>query len=958
MAVIFSLSALAAFILIIVCLSDYNRQKWLQIRFSPILFLIGLTLLIRFLLINVNSGYVNDINTFQFWADALYEKGLGSFYQQDFFSDYPPGYMYVLWVVGAIKSLLDLNSEAYNVLIKIPAIICDTVAVAVIYRVAIKKAKSGVAFLLALAYALNPAVILDSSIWGQVDAVHTLAMLLSVYTLTEKRRELSYLLYGVSILIKPQSLVLAPIYIFDALEAVFFEAENLNRSLRAALMIFLRWILTLVILILLMLPFVPNLSFKPIIKQYIDTLSSYPYASVNAYNLFAFVGGNWKNAGDIFIWGLSYEICGYIFIFLITLFSLFILYLGRHCKSSKFFVSGALYSLTFLLSVRMHERYLFPALIFFLLAFIYRRDKNFMLFYGGYSLITFVNCADIIHLLQNENNMELIEVSMPVISLLNIILCGIMVIVSILVYKNNNAYKSEACDLPIEREYIPMESSSPPLTLHRRDIMAISILICVYTPIAFINLGDTQFPQTAWIAAENQFVVFQQSKTAIIKSIGILLGSRHDKRYKISASDNLSHWRAIVDIDENMPFAWEFHEVDISEQYIRLDSLDNDLMIQELAFLDEEKESVPVKIVESDHLEKSHLLINDFSQTDPLISSNPEFLCDEQDLIAHERTNLNGTYFDEIYHARTAYEFVHHLTVYEWTHPPLGKAMISLGILLFGMTPFGWRFTGALVGVLMIPVIYILAKKLFLKTRWAFFAAFLFTFDFMHFAQTRISTIDVYVTFFVMLMYLFMAFYLSLNIFEPGRIRKHGTLIRSLIYLFLCGLCAGLACAAKWQGVYAMLGLPVLFFYSINKRRLEFISHKCVKNVTESNIDFFPQYATITLAMCVIFFIIIPIVIYTLSYVPYLRTPGKEGIKAIIQNQKDMFGYHSDLESTHPYSSYWFQWPLMMRPIYYYAGTLANGLRTGITSFGNPAVWWTGIAAFFYCVRRQSKQFS
>jgi dolichyl-phosphate-mannose--protein O-mannosyl transferase len=381
-------------------------------------------------------------------------------------------------------------------------------------------------------------------------------------------------------------------------------------------------------------------------------------------------------------------------------------------------------------------------------------------------------------------------------------------------------------------------------------------------------------------------------------------------------------------------------------------------MIQELAFLDEEKESVPVKIVESDHLEKSHLLINDFSQTDPLISSNPEFLCDEQDLIAHERTNLNGTYFDEIYHARTAYEFVHHLTVYEWTHPPLGKAMISLGILLFGMTPFGWRFTGALVGVLMIPVIYILAKKLFLKTRWAFFAAFLFTFDFMHFAQTRISTIDVYVTFFVMLMYLFMAFYLSLNIFEPGRIRKHGTLIRSLIYLFLCGLCAGLACAAKWQGVYAMLGLPVLFFYSINKRRLEFISHKCVKNVTESNIDFFPQYATITLAMCVIFFIIIPIVIYTLSYVPYLRTPGKEGIKAIIQNQKDMFGYHSDLESTHPYSSYWFQWPLMMRPIYYYAGTLANGLRTGITSFGNPAVWWTGIAAFFYCVRRQSKQFS
>ena len=35
----------------------------------------------------------------------------------------------------------------------------------------------------------------------------------------------------------------------------------------------------------------------------------------------------------------------------------------------------------------------------------------------------------------------------------------------------------------------------------------------------------------------------------------------------------------------------------------------------------------------------------------------------------------------------------------------------------------------------------------------------------------------------------------------------------------------------------------------------------------------------------------------------------------------------------------------MKRPIWYYSNTLANGLKEGISSFGNPLVWWVGIAA-------------
>lgn len=65
-----------------------------------------------------------------------------------------------------------------------------------------------------------------------------------------------------------------------------------------------------------------------------------------------------------------------------------------------------------------------------------------------------------------------------------------------------------------------------------------------------------------------------------------------------------------------------------------------------------------------------------------------------------------------------------------------------------------------------------------------------------------------------------------------------------------------------------------------------------------------------------------------------------------------MFSYHSKLESEHAYSSRWYQWPIMTRPIWYYSGQTAEGLYEGISAFGNPLVWWVGIPAFMYMIYR------
>ena len=309
----------------------------------------------------------------------------------------------------------------------------------------------------------------------------------------------------------------------------------------------------------------------------------------------------------------------------------------------------------------------------------------------------------------------------------------------------------------------------------------------------------------------------------------------------------------------------------------------------------------------------------------------------------------NGTYFDEIYHARTAYEFIHHDTVYEWTHPPLGKVLISLGIRIFGMNPFGWRIVGTLFGIFMVPMMYIFAKRAFKYTWLAAVTCILFTFDCMHFAQTRIATIDVYVTFFIICMYYYMFKYYSMSFYDTK-------LTKTFIPLGICGVGMGLAIASKWTGIYAAAGLAVIFFITLYRRFSEYryaledpkgstngISHKYI-------IENFKPYALKTVVFCCIFYVLIPIVIYCLSYIPYLGAPNMHGIKSILDNQSAMYNYHSKLVAEHGFASNWYQWPIIYRPIWYYSGDTGTGLKEGISSFGNPAVWWAGIAAFVYQV--------
>ena len=91
----------------------------------------------------------------------------------------------------------------------------------------------------------------------------------------------------------------------------------------------------------------------------------------------------------------------------------------------------------------------------------------------------------------------------------------------------------------------------------------------------------------------------------------------------------------------------------------------------------------------------------------------------------------------------------------------------------------------------------------------------------------------------------------------------------------------------------------------------------------------------------------IPVCIYTLSYIPFRDNTGAGLFARMARNQQTMFNYHSKLVSQHDYASRWYEWPILKRPVWYYSGHPSALVSEGISAFGNPLVWWAGIPAFF-----------
>ena len=864
---------------------------------ASLLFLGALSL--RLYLGYSSEGFTTDLDTFKSWANLANSVGFGQIYHEDIFLDYPPGYLYVLVFLEKLRLLLGLpmESQAYSLLIKMPSILADLLCGGAVLLLAQRKLGEKSALLLSGAYLFCPAVFLNSAQWGQADSFCTAILLGSLLLLCQERYIPSAVLYGLSIACKPQMFIFAPLYLFFALKRRRFGMLGLGVLLAVGT------------LLLTALPFTQDFNFLWLLERYQSTLDYYSFYSVNAYNFWSLIGWNWKalpaglagDALDLLGAVIATVLCG-VWVF------------RSKSRAVVFYCPALLMAAMYAFSVKMHERYLFPALLFLLLSFVFTQDKGMLRAFALCAVAHYANVAYVLWQFREYYNSYNPNTGLTLaLSAMQLAALGYAVWVGARVFLRGDVRPGEAPQPgPL------LDRSAVDSRFYRRDWAALLLVTLAYACFAFSHLGDTQTALTSWTPQQGESVVLEaDGECATLTYLpGIAPDSAHyaarvGVNIQVETSQDGETWTDCGTLTDGSDFAWKQYQLSTPGRYVRLTALDGSVTLNEAS-----------------------LFYTGTRVQATVLSRDPaaQALVDEQQVVPAYTTYENSTYFDEIYHARTAYEHILGLEPYENTHPTLGKLIISLGIRIFGMNPFGWRFMGALFGVLMLPVLYHLLKQLFGRTRLCTAGTLLFAFDFMHFTQTRIATIDTYAVFFLLLMCDAMLVFLRRDLLRDSWKKL-------LPPLLACGVFTGLGIAAKWTAAYGALGLAALFFGKL------LFTYWNARRRGEETVPLLMKCGKLC-AWCCLFFLALPFGIYFGAFLPITTLSHNTGNLwgAFWNYQVTMFRYHSTLEATHSFASPWYEWPLDIRPIWYFAGDTQEGYST-ISAFGNPLLWWAGIPA-------------
>ena len=137
--------------------------------------------------------------------------------------DYPPVYLYGLKGLGAgwqslFGALPEAGSLASRFLLKLPPVLADLLGAWVLFRLALPHLGRRRSLLVLSAYAFNPATTFNSAVWGQVDSLLGLLLLLAAWAVARERVELGFAVLTAACLFKIQAVVVVPAL---ALAAVF-----------------------------------------------------------------------------------------------------------------------------------------------------------------------------------------------------------------------------------------------------------------------------------------------------------------------------------------------------------------------------------------------------------------------------------------------------------------------------------------------------------------------------------------------------------------------------------------------------------------------------------------------------------------------------------------------------------------------------------------------------------------
>ena len=438
--------------------------------------------------------------------------------------------------------------------------------------------------------------------------------------------------------------------------------------------------------------------------------------------------------------------------------------------------------------------------------------------------------------------------------------------------------------------------------LNKIDFITILIIVLLYSFLSFYRLGSNISPNTFERVNKNDKLLIELKEMDDVIKFKIFSGEQNSK-YKLYLSKDNIDFEYYGEIEGRGALSWDFIKPKIKSKYVLLEFTENST-IGEVALYNNSKEKIALnKITINSH------------QTD--------LLTDEQDTVPDKVSYMNTSYFDEVYFARTAYEYVENIPTYEWTHPPLGKLIQAIPILITKhLSPFNYRLMGNISGILMIIIMYLFGKELFKKRKYSIFASLLMFFDTFHFVQTRMGTVDSHLVLFMMISALGMIKYCN---------------NKKMINLLISGIFFGLSVCVKWTGLYCGLGLAIIYFTYMIKNK-EFNLKHILSGFS--------------------FLVVIPLIFYIGLYLlfPNNNINYTNNLKSIMKQQEQMYNYHSKLDAEHFFSSDWYTWPISYKPVWYHEAIVDTTSKETISGIGNIVIWWVGIVAMISLIPKLLKK--
>ncbi|MCB9850243.1 MAG: glycosyltransferase family 39 protein [Phycisphaerales bacterium] len=766
-----------------------------ELRYGVAFLRLAFAALVIRLMVAPWMAHSGDMGTFIAWGKRLAEIGPTRFWSGDYWCDYLPGYLLVLWMLGKVSAFLP---GAWDVLLfKLPNLLADLVTAWMIWRLTRERAGSRHLWI-PFAYLLSPAVLFNSTIWGQADSLHAALLVGALYLVVRRRVLLAGLVLGYAVAFKPHTLVILP---FALLLAIRLKLP----AWRVALAV----MLVAVVFVATFLPFGGTespVALGDYVRTRVDTtMGEYGYASVNALNFWYLVGQNWKPdstewLGVLTIRQVGTGICC-LGIAALLAFAFVCTRIrtprakrgaGAHGLARResadeagpcsapglapgvLMAAGLAYLVVFLFVTRAHERHVFPYFVLVAVAIAWRPAVIV-----PWLLLTATYCV--------------------------------------------NLYLSWRYCLPGNQSAVlcpPVFGNG--LCLLNLAVLPLTLVACLPSVQRWF-IAVTPLPES-------------EGAGGGVRSQAVGSGSTPPGASGSASRPLLTPASAVA-----LP-AWHW-----PLRYRRLALIGIMLFAGATRFV---------------------------------------------------RLNAPGErYFDEVYHAYTAEQWVKGNTdawlwdkhapekgcSYEWTHPPLAKLMMAWSMRVFGVHPWAWRLPGAIFGTLTVWLIYLLARSLLRHDGVALLAACFASLDALPLFASRIGMNDVY-----FLAFMLLAVILALRdrwaVFAP--------------------LAIGLALACKWTALYA---LPLLGFIHL------------IRGMHQ------PSRLPLRLVELAAIYVIVVPTIYVASYLPFFQAGHTQAQFAELQKQ--MWWYHTGLKATHPYSSKAWQWPVLQKAVWCYTDRVEEDIR-------------------------------